>query len=105
MSLRPSISFLSGLLRTHVRRRAHQKAGLGDLGIGRLADRAGYPEVGDHGMALVQQNVLRFDVAMDHVVPVGVVQRLGDFAGDLERSGQPERRPPGTGGHATTRLR
>ena len=77
---------------------------MGDLGIGRLADRPGYPEVGDDGMALVQQNVLRFDIAMHHVVPVSVVQRSGDFAGDLERSGQPEREPPETDGLATTRL-
>ena len=44
----------------------------------RLAD----PEVGDHGMAFVQQDVLRLDVAMHDVVPVGIVERVGDLGRD-----------------------
>ncbi len=35
--------------------------------------------------AFVEENVLRLDVAMDDLVTVRVVQRVGDFAGDAHR--------------------
>ena len=42
-------------------------------------------EVGDDGVAALEQDVLRLDVAVDDAVGVGVAQRVGDLAGDLER--------------------
>ena len=68
------------LLRAHVGRRAHDHAGLGERAVAaqRLAD----AEVGHQGRAFVEQDVLGLDVAVDHVVAVGVVQRGGDLAGD-----------------------
>ncbi len=35
-------------------------------------------------MATLKQDVLRFDVSMDDAVPMRVIQRLADFAGDPE---------------------
>ena len=40
------------------------------------------PEVGDQRLAVVEQNVLGLDVAMDHAVPVRVVERVGHLARD-----------------------
>ena len=37
-----------------------------------------------------EQDVLRLDVAVDDPVLVGVVQRVGDLAGDAERLGERE---------------
>ena len=42
----------------------------------------GDAEVGQPGVALRQEDVLRLDVAVDHVAGVGVLQGLGDLAGD-----------------------
>ncbi len=85
MSLRPSTGLLSCLLRADVIRCADQQAWLSDSRVGRFADRPGDPEVGDYRVALVQQDVLRLNVAVDHPVPVSVVQCLGDFPRQLER--------------------
>ncbi len=50
----------------------------------RRADCQHNPKVCDHGLPVVQQNVLRFDVAMDHVLSVCVVQRARNRLGDLD---------------------
>ena len=42
-------------------------------------------EVRDQRVPLVQQDVLRLDVAVDHVVAVGVVERIGHLRGDADR--------------------
>src|SRR5829696_1516949 len=76
--------FFTGLLRAHVRWRPHQETSFGELRIGVLADRPGYPEVRDHRMALVQQDVLRFDVTMHHVPAMSVVEPIGYLASDLK---------------------
>jgi hypothetical protein len=44
-------------------------------------------KVGHHGSAVVEQHVVRFDVAVDHAVAMGVVERGGDFRGDPEGIG------------------
>src|SRR5215207_5888840 len=84
--------FFTGLLRAHIRRRPDQETSFGELRIGGLADRAGYPKVRDHRMALVQQDVLRFDVAMHHVSAMSVVEPVGNLASDLESQGEWKRR-------------
>ena len=45
-------------------------------------DRPRDPEVGDDRLAVLQQDVLRLDVAVDDALPVGVVERAGDLADD-----------------------
>ena len=50
-----------------------------------LADRQRDAEVGHQGPAIVQQDVLRLDVAVDHAVAVGVVERPGDLGSDADR--------------------
>ena len=77
----------AGLLGAHVGRRPDAHAGLGELVLvlGR-AERAGDAEVGDEGVAVAgEEQVLGLDVAVDHAVLVGVVQRLRRLAGDPER--------------------
>ena len=75
------------LLRAHVRRRAdrdtHLREGrrLRRRSDHRLAD----PEVRDDRVPLVQQDVLGLDVAMDDVVAVRVVERVGHLAHDSHR--------------------
>ena len=44
-------------------------------------------EVGDERLAIVEQDVLGLDVAVDDAVPVRVVERRGDLGGDSHRVG------------------
>ena len=63
-------------------RRAERHAGLGHPRPARLAGGERDAEVGHQRLAVVDQDVLGLDVAVDHAVPVGVVQRRSDFGGD-----------------------
>ena len=76
---------LVGLLGAHVRGRAGQSAGAGEAALGRRAHRAGHAEVGHDGVAFLEQDVLGLDVAMDHALPVCVVERIGHFARETKR--------------------
>ena len=60
------------LLRTHVLGRPHDEPGLGQPLARGGADREGDAEVRDHRLAFVEQDVLRFDVPMDHALVVRV---------------------------------
>ncbi len=51
----------------------------------RRAGRYRDPEVGNHRLAFVQQDVLRLDVPMDQPVGVRVIQSRGDLAHDADR--------------------
>ena len=73
------------LLRTHVGRRADRHARFGEPISPRRRDRPPDPEVHNHRMPAAQQDVLRFDVAMDDVVTMRIAERIGDLAGDLQR--------------------
>ena len=75
------------LFGAHVRGRADGQA---DLGEGRAGGRRGDQrladaEVGHDRVAFVQQDVLGLDVAMDDVVAVRVVERVGHLDGDAQR--------------------
>ena len=84
----PSIelAFAKRLFGTHVLGCAERQSGLGEPF--RLGRRGGEcdPEVGHDGNAFVKQDVLRLDVAMDHVVRVGVVERGRDLPDEIDRS-------------------
>ena len=73
------------LLGAHVVRRAERHAGLGHAGAAGARRGQRDPEVRHQRRALVQQDVLGLDVAVDHAVAVGVVERGGDFGGDADR--------------------
>src|SRR5678810_1261460 len=72
----------SCLLGTHVLRSAEREAALGEAVASRLLQRKRDPEVSHHCLALVQQDVLRLDVAVNHSLPMGIVQRAGYLARD-----------------------
>ena len=73
-----------GLLGAHVLGRAETHA--------RLRQPTAFPstpgqrdaEVGHHRPAVVEQDVVRLDVAVDQAMVVGVVERAGDFRGDAD---------------------
>ena len=68
------------LLRRHVGRRADRGSGGGQIGI--FFDRAGDSEIGQQRSAgdLVEEDVLRFDITMDHAATMRVGERAGDVA-------------------------
>ncbi len=78
-----------GLLGRHVRQGADDHADAGDLGgalgLGGGVDRLGHAEVGDNGVAVLEQDVVRLDVAMDDAEAVGVGQGIGDFGEEAHR--------------------
>ena len=59
--------------------------------IHRPVQRLGDAEVHDHGVALVEQNVLGFDVPVDDVLMVGGRQRVGDLAENHQCIANPNR--------------
>ena len=75
------------LLGAHVLRRAEREARLRHaLRRRRCCTRERDAEVGDERVPVLQQDVLRLDVAMDDAVPVRVVERVGDLARDARRA-------------------
>lgn len=73
-------AFAQCLFRGHVARGADDLAAVGEGGV-RPLQRLRDPEVRDQRAprAAVEQYVVRFDVAMDHALRVGIGQRLGHF--------------------------
>src|SRR5438445_557858 len=72
------------LLRTHVAWRTDRDPGFRQLAAGGGRDRPRDAEVRYHRLAPRQQDVLRLDVAVHHVVAVGVAQRARHLAGDAQ---------------------
>src|SRR5262249_20996134 len=70
----------------HVERRAHGDAGLGEIeGLSRVGQHGRQAEVGDFDLALARdEDVLRFDVAMDDAQLAGPLNRACDLAHDAE---------------------
>ena len=84
MSLRPSSWRARRLFGAHVGRGPDRHPGLGQPVRRRRLERAGDAEVGHQRLAVGEQDVLRLDVAMDHALAVGMVERVGDLPGDAE---------------------
>jgi len=76
----------AGLFRAHVCGSAHGKAAIGDVDVISACGPHGgcHPEVGHHRLAFLQQDVLRLDVAMDDVMPVGVAECSAHGPGNSE---------------------
>ena len=72
------------LLWTHILHGANGDAGLSELFAPGCADRPRDPEVRDDRVALFEQDVLRLDVTVHHVVLVGGPEGIRDFSGDLQ---------------------
>ena len=81
VAARVELALAHRLLGAHVLRRAERHPGLGHPGAG-LAGGERDAEVGDERAAVVEQDVLRLDVAVDDAVPMGVVERARDLGGD-----------------------
>ena len=78
------LTIAGGLFGRHVLRGAEREAGLRDPRAAGVADGECDPEVGDEGLAFVEENVLGLEVAVDHAVPVRVVERAGNRGRDVE---------------------
>ena len=73
------------LLRTHVRRRADRHAGLREHRVVHGAQRFADAEVGHHGVAVVEHDVLGLHIAVHHTLPVRVVERVRHLAREPQR--------------------
>ena len=82
---RIDVMLAAGLLGTHVRRRPERHSGLGQTRPARATGSPRDAEVGDHGLTVGQQYIFRLDVAVDHALPMGVVECASDFAGNAQR--------------------
>ena len=79
---------LLDLLRRHVVRRAHDLPVAGERGVAAASrpEDLGDAEVGDlHPALLVEQDVLRLDVAVDDAFVVRELERLADLRDDRQR--------------------
>ena len=73
------------LLGRHVGRRTERHAGLGHARAAGLLHGEGDAEVGDQGLAVLQQDVLGLDVAVDDAALVGELEGGGDFLREPQR--------------------
>ena len=71
-----------GLLGAHVLRRPDHEPGLREPLTPGLAHRERDTEVGEHRNAVVQQDIFRLDVAVNHTLGMRVVERRGDLTHD-----------------------
>jgi len=63
-------------------RRPQAEARLGEAASTGCIERERDPEVGDHGLSRLQQDVRRLDVAVDDTVGVRILERRGHVRGD-----------------------
>ena len=78
------------LLGAHVLGSPKRKPRLSQPVTPRFLDRQRDPEVREHRLAFVEQNVLRLDISMDHAMSVGVVERARDLPRNRESFFQPK---------------
>src|SRR6185437_7857281 len=102
MSLRPSSARSPALLRAHVRGRAEDETGAGELAPAGGIDCGRDAKVGHDGFAVGQEDVLWFDVSMHHVAAVGIAQGIRHRARD--RHGIRDRELPFTVQPVSQRL-
>ena len=76
------------LFGAHVVRGADRHPGLGQFVAPRFAHRPRDTEIRHQGMAFLEQDVFRLDVAVNDVAGMGALQRVGDLAGELDRLAQ-----------------
>jgi hypothetical protein len=81
---RGDLFFRSRLFGTHVVRRTERKSRLGHASPRCCTHGERDTKVSDHRPAIVQENIFRLDVAMDHTVPVCVIESTGDIARDTD---------------------
>ena len=79
------------LLRAHVGRRADEGAGNRQGVVGGGAHGPRHAEVGDDGVTVLEEDVRGFDVAVNDLLPVGVVEGIGHFT--CEPEGLRQREP------------
>src|SRR5204862_487048 len=81
------IALGAGLLRTHVCRSTNRNAAISGVDIVAAGggDRGGDAEVRHHWLALLEEDVLRLNVAVDYAQAVGVPQCVGDGPNDPKR--------------------
>src|SRR4051812_15539461 len=72
------------LLRTHICRGAQRESGFRQPFPSSARCRERYTEIRHHRLALIEQDVLRLDVPMDHPTLVGVLQCRSDCPGNLQ---------------------
>jgi len=63
------------------------------------------PEVGDERLAILQEDVLRLDVPVNHAMPVRVIERTRDFTRDADSVGHRQLALPLAGREAIRRSR
>ena len=73
------------LLGAHVGGGADRQAGLGELLAAGGVDRPRDAEIGHPRVPAREQDVFRLDVAVNHLMGVGIAERIGHLAGDLQR--------------------
>ena len=94
-----------GLLGRHVGGRADGEPGRRQLRGRGTAHGAGDAEVGHHGVAALQQDVLRLDIAVNEPVVVRMGERIGHLARDAERLVHRAAAAPAATGRGATRPR
>ncbi len=86
---RINVPLTARLFGRHVSGRAHRHAGAGHTRHARaaagLVDRARDAEIGEHRVAIFEQDVLRLDVAVDDPFAMRVSERIRDLAQDPRR--------------------
>ncbi len=85
VAARVDVALSRRLLRAHVARRPQRQPGLGQFLAAHRAHRPCDTEVGHPGMAILQEDVLGLEVAMNEPMAMGVIEGISDLAEELQR--------------------